>query len=176
MAGLPPLPAETVTVAEALPATAVGVPGIPGGPGMTADDADEAPEVPLPFVAVDVNVYEVPFVRPVTVQLVAGDVTVQVNAPGDDVTVKEVGEPVPAVTVTVAWAVSGPATAVGVPGVPGGGPGATYVKRPTPVPVVVSQFLSVTSAAPRLPAGVVHVATVAEVRLRGVQLAPPTVM
>ena len=46
MAGLPPLHAETVTVAEALPVTAVGVPGAPGGPGMTADVAEGEPEVP----------------------------------------------------------------------------------------------------------------------------------
>jgi len=41
--------------------------------------------VPFTFVAVTVNVYEVPFVRPVTVQLVV--TVVQVNEPGDDVTV-----------------------------------------------------------------------------------------
>ena len=74
--GVPPLPAVTVTVACPSPATAVGVAGIPGVPGTTAFDAADAAEVPSLFVAVEVNVYEVPFDRPVTVQLVAGDVTV----------------------------------------------------------------------------------------------------
>lgn len=54
--GVPPLPADTVTVACPFPATAVGVPGAPGGPGITAFDAAEGPEVPLLFVAVEVNV------------------------------------------------------------------------------------------------------------------------
>jgi hypothetical protein len=52
--------------------------------GLRPDAAEAAP-VPFTFVAVTVNVYEVPFVRPVTVQLVV--TVVQVNEPGDDVTV-----------------------------------------------------------------------------------------
>ena len=53
--------------------------------GTTAADALEAAPAPRAFVAVTVKVYEVPLVRPVTVQLVV-DVE-QVNAPGEDVTV-----------------------------------------------------------------------------------------
>ena len=56
--------------------------------GVTAADAAE-PEVEAPavFVAVDVNVYAVPFVKGAIVQLVPGAVTVQVAPPGDAVTV-----------------------------------------------------------------------------------------
>jgi len=61
----------------------VGAPGTVEG--MIAAEAVEADPVPAAFVAVTVNVYEVPLVRPVTVQLV--DAVVQVNEPGDDVTV-----------------------------------------------------------------------------------------
>lgn len=128
VAGVPPEPAETVTVACPLPATALGVPGAPGAPGLTADEALEAPEVPAPLVAVAVNVYEVPSVRPVTSQLVRGEVTVQVAPPGPAVTVYEVGvPPLPAETVTVTLPEALPTTAVGVPGVPGGRVGVTAV-------------------------------------------------
>jgi hypothetical protein len=40
--------------------------------GVTALDAPDAGPVPPPFVAATVNVYAVPFVRPVTLALVAG--------------------------------------------------------------------------------------------------------
>jgi hypothetical protein len=63
--------------------TAVGAPGTVDG--VTAAEADEAAPVPDAFVAVTVNVYEVPFVRPVTVHDV--DAVVHVNEPGEDVTV-----------------------------------------------------------------------------------------
>ena len=45
---------------------------------MTAADAFDAADVPDALVAVAVNVKATPFVRPVTMQLVAGTVTVQV--------------------------------------------------------------------------------------------------
>ena len=63
--------------------TAVGAPGTVAG--TTAADADEAAPVPDAFVAVTVNVYEVPFVRPVTVHEV--DTVEHVNEPGVEVTV-----------------------------------------------------------------------------------------
>jgi len=66
-----------------VPDTEVGAPGTVEG--TTATEAVEAAPVPLAFVAVTVNVYEVPFVRPATVQLV--ELVVQVNEPGVDVTV-----------------------------------------------------------------------------------------
>ena len=53
--------------------------------GCTDDDAADDPEFPAPFVATTVNVYDVPFVSPVTT---AGEVVdVAVKLPGDDVTV-----------------------------------------------------------------------------------------
>jgi hypothetical protein len=53
--------------------------------GTTAPEDADAEPVPALFVAETVNVYEVPFERPVTVQLVVE--VVQVNEPGVDVTV-----------------------------------------------------------------------------------------
>ena len=65
------------------PDTPVGTPGTVAG--TTAADAEEAEPAPALFVAETVKVYDVPFVRPVIVQLVVD--VVQVNEPGDDVTV-----------------------------------------------------------------------------------------
>ena len=74
--------------------------------------------MPPPFVAVVVNVYDVPFVKPDTVQLPEAPVTVHVNEPGVEVTRYDAGvPPVPAATVTTAEET--PASAVGVLGVPG---------------------------------------------------------
>jgi len=56
----------------ATPPTPVAAPGVVRG--VTADDAADAALVPLAFVAVAVKVYAVPFVRPVTEQLIAGGV------------------------------------------------------------------------------------------------------
>jgi hypothetical protein len=119
-AGVPPLPAATVTTADETPASAVGVRGVPGivGCGVTAFDATEAADVPPPFVAVVVKVYDVPFVKPDTVQLPDAAFTAHVKDPGVDVTAYDVGvPPEPAATVTTADAT--PATAVGAGGVPG---------------------------------------------------------
>ena len=87
--------------------------------GVTEFEAAEASEVPSAFVAVAVNVYAVPFVKPVTSHDVAGTVTVHDFESGELVTVYVTGVPpvVGATTVTVAAPV--PATAVGAPGVPG---------------------------------------------------------
>ena len=65
-------------------ATPVGAPGTVDG--VAEFDATEAAPVPARFVAVTANVYEVPFVSPATVQVVA-PLVVQVFAPGVDVTV-----------------------------------------------------------------------------------------
>ena len=60
--------------------------GAPGGPtGTTAIEATDATPVPAEFIAVTVNVYDVPFVRPETVHVVVA--LVQVNDPGVEVTV-----------------------------------------------------------------------------------------
>lgn len=75
------------TDACAFPGVALTPVGAPGTVvGVTAEDADEADPVPTALVAVTVNVYAVPFVRPVTVAVVA-PVVVAVKPPGDDVTV-----------------------------------------------------------------------------------------
>jgi hypothetical protein len=64
-----------------------GFNGTGGTPnGFTDEEAVEAAPVPAALVAVTVNVYDTPFVRPVTVQLVAV-VVVQTNPPGDALTV-----------------------------------------------------------------------------------------
>ena len=76
---MPPVPAATVTVTCVLPETPVGVAGVPGtaNTGVTEADAVDAPDVPAEFVAVVLNVYAVPFVKPVTAHELAGTVTVQ---------------------------------------------------------------------------------------------------
>jgi hypothetical protein len=63
--------------------TPVGAPGTVVG--VAAADADDAEPVPTVFVAVTVNVYAVPFVRPLTVHV--SDAVVHVKPPGLDVTV-----------------------------------------------------------------------------------------
>jgi len=54
-------------------------------PGVTAFDAADGAPVPTEFVAVTVKVYDVPFVRPVTVSGLA--LPVSVFPPGFEVTV-----------------------------------------------------------------------------------------
>jgi hypothetical protein len=51
---------------------------------LIVEDAWETPKI---FDATTVKVYEIPFVRPVTIQLDAGAVAVQVRPPGLEVTV-----------------------------------------------------------------------------------------
>ena len=69
----------------------LGAGALAGAAGVTGADAAEVAPVPTEFVAVTVNVYDAPFVRPLTVQVVAG------VAGATDVT--EHDSPVPAVTV-----------------------------------------------------------------------------
>jgi hypothetical protein len=67
--------------------TARGFRGADGSEaGTIGKDLDEAAESPLAFVAMTVNVYEVPFVRPVTVHEVSL-VVEQFDDPGFAVTV-----------------------------------------------------------------------------------------
>lgn len=74
MIGLPfGLAPDHETVAERSPRTAPTVDGATGpAAGTAGSDGTEAVDVPMAFVDVTVNVYEVPFVRPVTTQVVAG--------------------------------------------------------------------------------------------------------
>ena len=117
--GLPPLKAgatkATLTCElPIVPTTPVGAPGTVAG--ITALDGADAGPVPDAFVAVTVNVYEVPFVRPVTIiGLVAFDA---VFPPGLDITVYMVTGVLPlgagAVKLTIACPEPGTAvTAVG---------------------------------------------------------------
>ena len=80
----PPLSTGAVqlTFAEPLPAVAVTPVGAPGATvwGVTDVDGSEALESPLPFVATTLKVYDEPFVKPVTTQVVLGAVAVQVPA------------------------------------------------------------------------------------------------
>ena len=74
------------TVAEPLPDTAftpVGASGLPAG--VTADEVVPL-DVPVELVAVALNVYEVPFVKPRITHEGAGEITVQVPGAGDAVT------------------------------------------------------------------------------------------
>ena len=57
-----------------------------GATDVIALDETDDPEVPPPLVAVALNVYDVPFVKPDTVQLPEEPVTVHVKDPGVDVT------------------------------------------------------------------------------------------
>ena len=88
MIALPPLLAGAVKVTDAcaLPAVAVPIVGAPGTlAGVTLFDAADAAPVPTAFVAVTVNVYAVPLVRPVTV--IGEAEPVPVSPPGLEVTV-----------------------------------------------------------------------------------------
>ena len=86
---LPPLltGAVQVTFAEPLPRVAATLVGGSGtASGVTVFDGAEGSPVPLRFVAVTVNEYEWPLVRPLTRQLVAPEV-VHPNPAGDEETV-----------------------------------------------------------------------------------------
>ena len=78
---------EVVPVIAAVPI--VGAPGAVAGTGVTEFDAADATDVPRLFVAVTVNVYAVPVVKPVTViaLLHVAEVNVPVMPPGLDVAV-----------------------------------------------------------------------------------------
>ena len=75
------------TAAEIFPAiaeTPVGAPGLVAG--VTALEAPEAAPSPTPLVATTVNVYGVPFVKPLTLQDLAAPFVSHDLPPGDEVT------------------------------------------------------------------------------------------
>ena len=85
----PPVSAGAIhaSVARPLPGVPwilVGAPGTPAG--VTLSEAVDAADVPKKFVALTVNVYGVPLVRPSTVHVVA-EVETHVPPTGFDVTV-----------------------------------------------------------------------------------------
>jgi hypothetical protein len=132
-----------VTVACALPAVAVPMVGAPGTvAGVTLLDADDAGPVPTAFDANTVNVYAVPFARPVTVH---GDVAQVPVCPPDDVAVYDVMVEPPllagGVKVTVACAL--PAVAVPIVGAPGTVAGVTLLEAEEAGPVPTA-FVAVT--------------------------------
>jgi hypothetical protein len=108
--------------AKVPPAFTVPPPPPDGATGVTGPDAAEAALVPIALVAVTVNVYAVPFVKPATVELTP-DVVKPVHAEqaGDGVTEYPVIADPPslagAVHDTTAWPSPGAAfTLVGAPG------------------------------------------------------------
>ena len=123
----PPLDAGAVnaTVADvdvdpaAATAPMTGAPGTVSG--VTDADAPDAPEVPPAFVAAAVNVYAVPFVRPVTSHDPDSPVTVHVPpaTAGDAVTVYDAGVPPVVAAATVTVALASPAVTVEMVGTPG---------------------------------------------------------
>jgi hypothetical protein len=120
----PPVGAVTVIVALSSPATTVGTPGVFGFVfARTVVDADGAlaAELYVDRLAIVVNVYAVPAVRPVMVHDPEAPVTVHFAPPGDAVTSYDVGvRPLVGAT-TVIVALSSPATTVGISGVFGSG-------------------------------------------------------
>ena len=120
----PPVGAVTVIVALSSPATTVGTPGVFGFVfARTVVDADGAlaAELYVDLLAMVVNVYAVPAVRPVIVHDPASPSTVHFAPPGDAVTSYDVGVRPLVGAVTVMVALSSPATTVGIPGAFGSG-------------------------------------------------------
>jgi hypothetical protein len=114
------------------PAVVELIAGAPGSVrGVTALDVDEAGPVPARFDAVTVNVYAVPFVRPLTT--IGLDGPVAVLPPGEAVSVYEaIGvPPSDAGAVKLMVALASPATADTLVGAPGGvGAGVTGLEGP----------------------------------------------
>jgi len=122
----------------------VGAPGTVNG--TTALDAVDDALVPSAFVAVTVNVYEVPFVRPVTVADVAVAPAVAVRPPGLDATVYPVMALPPSYPGAVhdTSACVSPATAV----TPVGGSG-SFIAVQVTVPLTAVAVMSSPFTSPR---------------------------
>ena len=103
----------------------VGVVGVCVATGVTDADAADAADVPPAFVAVTVNVYAVPLVRPDTTHEPDAPVIVQVAPPGDASTVCDVAGHASSASATVTLTVPSPATTVGAAGTLGIGMGVT---------------------------------------------------
>jgi hypothetical protein len=87
VAAVPVVAAVIEAVTDPSPATTLGTAGTFGfAIGVTDTEAADAADVPPAFVAVAVNVYAVPFVRPVTTHEPDAPVIVHVALPGDAVT------------------------------------------------------------------------------------------
>ena len=95
-------------------------PGVPGTPdwaaGVTDADGVDAAEVPPALLAVAVNVYAVPFVRPDTTHAPDAPTIVHVAPPGDAVTVCDVAGHTSMASATDTLTAPSPATAPGAVG------------------------------------------------------------
>jgi hypothetical protein len=123
--------AAHVTDACPLPGVALTLVGDPGtAAGVTLLEAADAGPVPDQFVAVTVNVYAVPFVKPLTVAVVLPPETVAVKPPGEDVALYDViaAPPLDAGAVQLTDACPLPAVAVTFVGAPGGAAGVTLLE------------------------------------------------
>ena len=117
VAAVPAVAAEIEAVTDASPTTTVGTAGTFGfAIGVTDADAADAAEVPPAFVAVAVNVYAVPLVRPVTTHDPDAPVIVQVAPPGDAVTVCDVAAAPDSATDTDTRTDASPITPLGAAG------------------------------------------------------------
>ena len=139
------------------PATTVGTAGTLGfAIGVTDADGSDAPEVPPSFVAVAVNVYAVPFVRPDTTHEPDVPTTVHVAPPGDAVTANDDAghEPDPPATVTLT--APSPATTFGTAGALGINAPDVITRLPSPVvETATNRSLPNTTEFHELSAGVV---------------------
>ena len=118
--GEPPSLAVKLTDALPFPSIALTLVGAPGTvDGMAPTDAEDEIPVPIKLVAATVNVYEVPFTRPVTV---IGELdAVPVKPPGVDVAMYEVMDEPPFETGAVKLTDAFPFPAVALPIVGGSG-------------------------------------------------------
>src|ERR1700687_6325179 len=150
--GEPPVEVGAVqlTVAWALPRTALTLVGAPGGPsGVTLLDCVEAGPVPTLLTAATVNVYAVPSARPVTVWVVAVElkvVEVWAVAPMYGVAVYAVTglPPLPTGALQLTVACASPAVAdtpVGASGRVAGGTALETPAAPTPTALVAVTWI-----------------------------------
>jgi hypothetical protein len=75
---LEPAPLKVSVTCPSPIAAEIDVGGVGRPAGIAAGDVADATPVPIAFIACAVNVYEVPFVRPTILQLVAGATAVHV--------------------------------------------------------------------------------------------------
>ena len=126
--------AEIEAVTDASPATTVGTAGTFGfAIGVTDADAADAADVPPAFVAVAVNVYAVPFVRPDTTHDPDAPVIVHVAPPGDAVTVCDVAAAPDCAAETDTVTDASPTTPVGAAGTFGISAPDVITRFPVPV-------------------------------------------
>ena len=126
VAAAPACAAETDSVTDASPMTTPGAPGTFGlAVGVTAADGADAADVPPALLAVAVNVYAVPLLRPATRHEPDAPTIVQLAPPGDAVTVCDVAGHASMASATDTLTDRSPTTTSGIAGTLGGGVGVT---------------------------------------------------